>query len=327
MTNHMRLTHKLILCVALILSVLQERQVRADEYPSRPIHIYNGFPAGSGADVLARFYGEKLRVLAGQPVIVDNKVGALGNIAAEAVVRAKPDGYTILITPNSAAAANVHLFRNLPFDPVRDLEPVTTIAQLPFVLLVSSKSPVTSVGQLSELLKSKGGQATFGYANSTALASAEMYKTLANVPAGAVAYKGVPQSVTDLMAGELDFVFGDATFAVPQIQQGSIRALAVTSTKRSAALPGVPTMAQAGVSGYDLVAWFAAFLPAGTPSAIADKLSDWLNQVQATEEAREFLLKLATETFPGSPKSLAVFQASEIEKWGGIVRAAKIEPQ
>jgi tripartite-type tricarboxylate transporter receptor subunit TctC len=299
----------------------------AEDWPSRPLHIYNGFPAGSGADVITRFYGEKLRPLLGQPVIVENKVGALGNIAADSVVHAKPDGYTMLITPNSAAAANVHLFKNLPFDPVRDLVPVTTVAQLPFVLVVSGTSLLRSVKDLGDALKAKGGKATFGYANSTALASAELYKTLASVPANAVAYKGVPQSVTDLIAGELDFVFADATFAVPQIQQGTIRALAVTSAKRSAALPDVPTMAEAGVAGYDLVAWFAAFLPAGTPAAIADKLSLWLNQIQASEEAREFLLKLATETFPGSPQSLAAFQRSEIDKWGAIVRAAKIEPQ
>ncbi len=298
-----------------------------DDYPSRPLHIYNGFPAGSGADVITRFYGDKLRPLMGQPVIVENKVGALGNIAADSVVHAKPDGYTMLITPNSAAAANVHLFRNLPFDPVRDLVPVTTIAQLPFVLVVSGTSPVRSLKEMSDTLKGKGGKGTFGYANSTALASAELYKTLAAVPATAVAYKGVPQSVTDLMAGELDFVFADATFAVPQIQQGAIRALAVTSAKRSGALPDIPTMAEAGVPGYDLVAWFAAFLPAGTPPAIADKLSVWLNQIQATHEAREVLLKLATETFPGSPRELARFQLSEIDKWGAIVRAAKIEPQ
>jgi len=129
------------------------------------------------------------------------------------------------------------------------------------------------------------------------------------------------------MAGELDFVFADATFAVPQIQQGAIRALAVTSSKRSAALPDIPTMAESGVAGYELVAWFAAFLPSGTPPQIADKLSIWLNQIQASDETREFLLKLATETFPGSPQSLAAFQRSEIDKWGAIVRAAKIEPQ
>ena len=313
-------------CLAGLLAMLPVIAV-ADDYPSRPIHMYNGFPAGSGADVITRFYGDKLRSLAGQPVIVENKVGALGNIAADAVVHAKPDGYTVLITPNSAAAANVHLFRNLPFDPVKDLVPVTTVARLPFVLVVSGKSPVRSVAQLNETLRGKAGKGTFGYANSTALASAELYKSQADVPAGAVAYKGVPQSVTDLIAGELDFVFADATFAVPQIEQGALRALAVTSAARSAALPGVPTMMESGVPRYDLVAWFAAFLPAGTPQPIADRLSAWLNQIQATDEAREFLLKLATETFPGSPKSLAGFQRSEIDKWGAIVRAAKIEPQ
>lgn len=314
-------------CLAGLLAAAPCLAAPDDDYPNRPLHIYNGFPAGSGADVLTRFFGDKLRPLMGQPVIVENKVGALGNIAADFVVHAKPDGYTMLITPNSAAAANVHLFRNLPFDPVRDLMPVTTLAQLPFVLVVSGKSPVASVRELGDALQARGGKATFGYANSTALAAAELYKTLAKVPAGAVAYKGVPQSITDLMAGEIDFVFADATFAVPQVQQGAIRALAVTSARRSAALPDIPTMAEAGVPGYDLVAWFAAFLPAGTAPAIADKLSGWLNQIQATDEARERLLNLATETFPGSPRALAAFQLSEIDKWGAIVRAAKIEPQ
>ncbi len=299
----------------------------AADYPARPIHIYCGFPAGSGADVLARYYAEKLHELAGQPVIVENRVGALGNIAADAAVHAKPDGYTLLITPNSAAAANVHLFRHLPFDPVHDLMPVTTLAQLPFVLVVSGKSPVTSVKALSDYLKSKDGKGLFGYANSTSLASAELYKSLAGVSATEVAYKGVPQSITELVSGEIDFVFADATFAVPQIQQGTIRALAVTSAKRSAALPNVPTMAEAGVSGYDLFAWFAAFLPANSPPEIATQLSAWLNEIQSRDETKQFLLKLATEVFPGSPQSLTTFQASEIKKWGNIVRIAKIQPQ
>lgn len=311
---------------ASLLTLLVGLPAQAQEYPTRTITIYCGFPAGSGSDVIVRYFADKMRPLAGQPVVVDNKAGALGNIAADAMNNAKPDGYTMLITPNSAGAANVHTFKHLPFDP-RAFTPVTTLVQLPFVLIVGPNSPVKSVAELTALLKSKNGKGTFGYANTTALASAEMYRTMAGFEATQVAYRGVPQSIADLTQGELDFTYADATFATPQIEQGLFRGLAVTTAKRSSALPNLPTMAETGLAGYDLGAWFAAFLPPQTSPQIAQKLSGWLNQIMAMEETKKFLLNVATDTFPGSPEALKKFQAAEIDKWGAIVKAAKIEPQ
>jgi tripartite-type tricarboxylate transporter receptor subunit TctC len=312
--------------ITFVLACLYCVPIHAQEYPTRTIAIYCGFPAGSGSDVIVRYFADKMRPLAGQPVVVENKVGALGNIAADAMNNAKPDGYTMLITPNSAGAANVHTFKQLPFDP-RAFTPVTTLVQLPFVLIVGPNSSVKSVAELTAAMKAKNGKGTFGYANTTALASAEMYRTMAGFEATPVAYRGVPQSIADLTQNELDFTFADATFATPQIEQGLFRGLAVTTRQRSSALPNLPTMAETGLTGYDLGAWFAAFLPPHTPPQIAQKLSDWLNQIMAMPETKKFLLNVATDTFPGSPEALRKFQAAEIDKWGIIVKAAKIEPQ
>ena len=303
-------------------------QPQANPWPARPVAMMLGYPAGSGIDSVARFLAEGLREKTGQAFIVENRPGAVGNLAAQAVARAQADGYTMLFTPNSTHAANIHLFRKLGFDPVADFSPVTTLVTLGFVLVVNPTAvPVNSVAELTAWIKARPGRLAYGSGNATGRVAAEMYRTLTGADAINVPYKGVPPAITDLLGGQIQYLFADATLAIPQARAGKIRALAVTNAKRISAAPDLPTMAEAGVAGYELDGWFAAFLLAHAPRDVVLKLSDLCNAVMTTERARTFLRNIGADPFPGSPESLARHVASETEKWGRIVKAAGIEPE
>jgi tripartite-type tricarboxylate transporter receptor subunit TctC len=287
-----------------------------------------GYPAGSGIDSVARFLAEGLREKTGQPFIVENRPGAVGNLAAQAAAHAQPDGYTMLFTPNSTHAANIHLFRKLGFDPIADFSPVTTLATLGFVLVVNPAAvPVNSVSELTAWIKARPGKLAYGSGNATGRVAAELYRALTGTDAINVPYKGVPPAITDLLGGQIQYLFADATLAIPQARAGKVRALAVTNARRISAAPDLPTMAEAGVAGYELDGWFAAFLPAHAPREIVLKLADLCNAVLTTDRARTFLRNIGADPFPGSPESLARHVVSETEKWGRIVKAAGIEPE
>jgi tripartite-type tricarboxylate transporter receptor subunit TctC len=302
----------------------------AQDYPTRDIRAICNFPAGTGADVFVRYFSEKLSGLAGKPVIVENRGGALGNIGTEAAARARPDGYTILISPGSSTmAAAMSTFKKLPFDPQKDFTPVTTLARLGFVLVVDPKSPVKSVAELTAQLKAKKEKATYGVAANTGLVSAELYKKFAGVPHVTKAqYREMQTLQNDMGAGNLDFSFGDPVFAVEQAKAGRIRALAVTSGQRMSALPDVPTMKEAGLPEFgELIAWWAVFVPAGTPQPIATRLEGWFNQIVASEDTRKFLNNLGSDPFPGNSRMLAALLAADITRWREYVKLANIEPQ
>lgn len=297
----------------------------AQAYPAKPIRMVLGYPAGSGIDNVARQIAAGLEKESGQPVVVDNRAGALGNIAAEAVARAAPDGYTILFTPNSTHAANIHLFKKLPFDPVKDFTPVGTVASLGFVLLVNAQtSPVSSVAELTAMLKRDPGKYSWGSGNATGQVAGELYKTLAGVDAVNVPYKGVPPAMADLIGARLDFLFADATLAIPQLKGGRVKALAVTGKARPSSLPEVPTMQEAGVDGYDLSGWFGIFLPAQAPAQVRQSLTGWLQRVVQSEGTAGFLRGIGAEPLPGGPDALADLVRTDTEKWGRIIRAAGI---
>ncbi len=300
----------------------------AQEYPGKPITIICGYAAGTGADVIDRYFAEKLRLLSGQPVVVENKPGAQTNLAASYVAHAKPDGYTIFITAgNSTMAANPHLFKNLPYDPLKDFTPVTTIAQLPFLVTVSPKSPVKSVKELVDLLKAKGNKASYAYPNSFSQAATALFTKITQTTPVPVAYKATPTALTDMLAGDLDFIFMDASFGVQQEKQGQIRILAVTSAERSPVAPDFPGMKEAGIPDFDLTAWWAVWLPAKTPAPIVKKLEVWINQIDATDETRAFLLKIGAAPWPGSAEKLADLTPKEIAKWGKIIKDANIQAE
>jgi tripartite-type tricarboxylate transporter receptor subunit TctC len=300
----------------------------AQDYPVREIRSICNFSAGSGADIVVRYYSDRLAKLAGKPVLVENKVGVQGNIATEYVARSKADGYTIMITPaSSTLAAARYLFKQLPFDPDKDFMPVTTLAKLSFAIAIDAKSPIRTIAELTEHLKKKPGHGHYATGSNTGQVTGELYKEMAGLSTVYVPYKQATSALTDTISGEVDFMTYDITFLLPQARTGRVRVLAVTSAARLATLPEVPTMAESGFPGYDLTPWWGVVVPAGTPKPIVDKLAAWFNQITASEETHKFLANLATDPFPGSPESMEALIRTEIEQWGRYVRLAKIEPQ
>jgi len=301
----------------------------AQEYPSRPITLICGYGSGTGADILVRYFGEKMRAYTGgQPVVVENKVGAQTAIAAEYVARAKPDGYTILVTAaNSTMAANLFLFKKLNYDPVKDFIPAATIAQLPFLVTVSPKSPIKTMKDLVDFLKTKGKGASYAYSNSFAQAATGLFTYQIGVDPVPVAYKATPTAMMDMNKGDIDFSFIDGSFGVAQEKQGNLRILAVTTAERSPVAPEFPGMKEAGFPDFDLSAWWAIWLPANTPDAIVKKLETWFNEIDKTDETRAFLLRNGAAPMPGSSATAKQLLPKEIEKWGKVIKAAHIEPE
>jgi tripartite-type tricarboxylate transporter receptor subunit TctC len=317
------------LAAALAMAVLPLLPATAQEYPARPISVVVGYAPGTGADVLARYFTEKLRVLVGtQPVVVENKAGALTNIAAEYVARAKPDGYTVFITAgNSTFSANPYLFKNITFDPLKDYSPVTTLARLPFLFTVAPTSPLKTVQELTAHLKTKGSKASYAYPNSFSQAATELYKKITGVEAVAVAYKATPPAMLDMIKGDIDFIIMDATFGVQQEKQGQIKVLGVTTAERSPVAPTFPSAKESGLADYDLSAWWAVWLPANAPAPVVNKLQGWFNQIVATDETKAFLLTIGAAPLLGDAQLVAKMLPEEMKKWEKIIREAKIEAQ
>jgi tripartite-type tricarboxylate transporter receptor subunit TctC len=315
--------------LALIL-LLVSLPAQAQEYPTKEIHAICNFVAGTGGDIYVRYFSERLSALAGKPVIVDNRGGAMGNIGTEAAARSKPDGYTILIVPGSSTmAAAVSGFKKLPFDPTKDFIPVTTLAKLGFVFVVDPKSPIKSMSELTANLKAKGAKASYGESSNTGLIAGELYKKFAGLPqVTKVQYKENQTPLNDMYAGSLEFMVVDAPWAVEQAKSGRLRILAVTSADRLSVLADVPTMEEAGVKGFgDVTPWWAVFVPAKTPQPIVTKLEGWFNQIVASQDTKKWLNNLGSDPFPGNSKSLEKLLASDIPRWAEYYKLANIEAQ
>ena len=298
----------------------------AQDYPTRPMRVVIGFPAGSGADILGRYFTAKLADLSGQSVIVENRPGANANIALSLVANAKPDGYTILFAANSNMAGSRFLFKELSFDTIKDFVPAASFAPISFVMTVGANSPIKSVAELTPYQKSHQHN-RYGVTNQTAILATEYYKQLVGVEATQVQYRTAPEALPDVANGTLDFMIMDGTFAVGPIKQGKIRTLAVTTAQRIPTLPDTPTMTEAGVPNYEFAPWWAAYLPAGTPPAIVAKLGGWFNQIDRMDETKVFLERIAS--VPMSDDSMAADERlkRDLELWGALVKAAKIEPR
>lgn len=318
------------LCAAVAFAVLipfaAGAPAQAQDYPAKEIHMYVGFAAGSGADLLARYISTRLAEKAGKPIIVENKPGATATLAAQAVSLAKPDGYTLLFSGSSTHATAPWIYRKLAYDPVKDFTPLTTIQKLAFVLAVDAKSPVKSVADLTAFLKKKD-KPSYGTSNTTSLAASELYKTAIGVDVLRVNYKATQEGVRDMLSGLVDFMFIDAGFALEQQKQGVLRVLAVTTADRIAIAPDMPTMAESGFPGFELVAWWAMWGPAGLPQPITEKLAGWINEIVATDETKKFFAQTGAVPYLGNGKILNDFEIAEIEKWGKIFRAAGVEPE
>jgi tripartite-type tricarboxylate transporter receptor subunit TctC len=297
----------------------------AQAYPHKPIRMVLGYPAGSGIDTVARLVAQRMEITLRRPVYVDNKPGALGNIAAQNVAFSTPDGYSILFTPNSAPVANVHLFKKLPFDPIRDFAPVGPVGRLGFVVLVNADAEQPkNLAELTAVLKKQPGKHSYGTGNATGQVAGALYTELAGVDAQAVPYKGVPAAVLDLVGKRITFVMADASLAIPQIKGKRVKGLAVTEAKRIPELGDVPTMAEAGVGGYELSAWFGMFLPAKAPPEIVRLLEKTVREAVSDPAVASSLQAIGVTPWPGSSAELGKAVVSDTEKWGRIIKRAGI---
>ncbi|MDR2330411.1 MAG: tripartite tricarboxylate transporter substrate binding protein [Comamonas sp.] len=316
--------HLLACATALAISPLAFAQA---SFPSKPITFVVPFAAGSATDQLARALGQAVTEQTHQPVIVENKAGASGMIAAQAVAKAPADGYTVLITTNTTHAANIHLYRKLSYDPVKDFTPITGLGKGGQVLVVPANAPYQSVGELLAYAKANPGKLSFGSGSSSSRVAGEMLKQLADVDILHVPYKSNPLAITDLLGGQINLMITDVSTGVPQIKAGKLRALGYSTQKRSAQLPDVPTIAEAGVKGYDMGYWFAAYAPANVPAAVSAKLNQLLGQAVGSAAAKSFFEMSGSDPWTTSQTELAQFQATETTKWGQVIKAAGITPE
>jgi tripartite-type tricarboxylate transporter receptor subunit TctC len=297
-------------------------------YPTRVIRAVVGFPAGSGGDVVARFYADQLAKISGQTVIVEDKPGMISSAGADMVAKSAPDGYTILITPmTSSHAANVFNFKKLPYDPIKDFTPVAMLQRSYFILMVRAQSPWTNVPELTEAMRKKGDKASYAYGAPPALASAELYKARSGLKAVGIPYKTSMASLPEMFSGEIDFQFIDSTAGTPLLQGGKVRGLAVSSGQRISGVE-LPTMAEAAdIPGFDVAPVWGVLLPAGAPAPIVAQLENWFGQISQMDSTKRYIASTHAASFPGNAKALAEFLPKEIKKWEELAKLANIQPQ
>ena len=295
-------------------------------YPAKPIRIVVPFPAGGSADLLPRIVGEKLATRFGQSVLVENRAGAAGNIGAEAVFKAEPDGYTLLSAPPPPLVINPSLYAKLAFDPSAFV-PVTVIAAIPNVLLVHPKVPVNSVQEIVAYAKANPGKLNYASqgSGSTSHLTAEMFKSMAGVRITHVPYKGTAPALTDLLGGQVDIMFDNLGVSLQHVRSGKLKALAICSEKRVASLPNVPTVAESGLPGFVAVAWFGVVAPPGTPPAIAAKLATAIADVLRMPEVAKRLADLSAEPVGNTPAEMAAFMKDEVERWRRVIVSAGVK--
>ncbi|OZI75621.1 Bug family tripartite tricarboxylate transporter substrate binding protein [Bordetella genomosp. 2] len=296
-------------------------------YPEKPISLVVPFPAGSGTDAVGRIFAAELGNILGQQVVVENKPGANATIAANYVARAKPDGYTLFVTTNTSHSAAPWLMKNVPYDPVTDFTPIARGGNLPFILVVNPQRPYKSVKELIDYARANPGKVTYATGNSTGIVAGGTLARRAGIDILHVPYKGTPQALTDLVGGQVDFMFTDLASGLPFVQSGQLRALAVSTAERSSIVPDLPSMREAGVDDFDLNSWNGYFGPAGLPPEIVAKLNAAINQIVANPEIRKRLAGLGFDAFSGTPESFATFVSEQRDLWGKLIKDAGIQPQ
>jgi len=298
----------------------------AQQYPSQDIRLVCAFPPGSGADVLVRYFGEKLRPIANRTIIVENKAGAGGNIATEYTARAKPDGHTIYVHAASGVAANVHIFKKPPVDVSKTILIAATINRQPFMMVVDAKSPYKTVADVTAAMKQKGAKANYATSAPTGTVMGEIYKARTGVQALEINYKTAQDCLNELLSGKTDYGMMDPQFSLAQVREGRLRVLAISTEKRLQATPEYPTMTELGVP-MDITGWFAAMVPAGTPKPIVTKINQWFTQIVKTDETKNFLNSYGGDPFIVSPEEGQALFLKSIKDWEEYVRIAKIEPR
>ncbi len=298
---------------------------QAQTYPGQDVHLVVGFAAGSGPDVTARFLADKLKVKLGKTVLVENKPGAVGNIATEYVAKAKPDGHTLYMTGGSSLVATAYLFKNPPVD-VRTFEVVASMARAPILMVVAANSPYQKVADLTAAVKAKGDKASYGTAFPTARVAGALYRDSIGAKAVEVGYKTSSDWINDLSAGNLDFAFIDAAAGFGMAKAGRFRVLAVSTAQRSVAMADFPTLTEAGHK-IDLPAWWAVFAPQGTPKSILDQLHAVISEISGTGEARQFFAGTGYDPWVTTRDEARAAYLKDYKDWADYVRLAKIEPQ
>ena len=298
-------------------------------YPDKPIRLVVAYPPGGGTDIIARLIAPELSRKLGQPVTVENRGGASGNIGTEAVVNSAPNGYTLLMGNVAPNAINVSIFKKLPFNPEKDLAPISLVAITPNILVVNIELPVKSATDLLAIAKASPGKINYpsaGNGTSSHLAGV-LFGSMGNVNMTHVPYKGGGLAMNDLLGGQVDVFFATMPAAMPFVKSGKLRAVAVTSEKRSLLMPELPTISEAGLSGYSATTWYGLYAPKGTPPEIINQVNRATLEVLQNEELRDRLIQRGFEPIGNSPKEFASFISSEIAKWAKVVRLAGIEPE
>ena len=320
-----RIRTRLALLAGLALLAIAPAHAQED-YPNKPVRIIVPFAAGGSTDVVARILADKLGAEFKQTFLVDNRAGAGGNIGADAVAKAPPDGYTLLMGTTGVLAINGFLYKNMPYDAVRDFAPVSYTSLITNILVVPQELPVRSVSELIALAKSSPGKLSFassGAGSSTHL-SGELFKAMTGVDILHIPYRGSSQALTDVVAGQVSMLFDNAPSSIGFVQQGKLRALAVTSSKRMPNLPDVPTLDEAGVKGYESLSWSGIVAPAATPPAVIAKLNQAIDRILKTDDVKKRFATLGVDPVGGPPEAFARHIRAESDKWGKLVKSAGI---
>jgi tripartite-type tricarboxylate transporter receptor subunit TctC len=300
--------------------------VGAQTYPAKPVKLVVPFPAGSATDQIARVIGQELQGALGQPFVVDNKPGAQGTIAAEAVAKSAPDGYTLMVSTNTPQAAAPALFKQLRYDPVKDFAPIARLGTISFMVMVAADFPARDFKAFLAHAKANPGKLSGGYGSAGSQVSQAMMRSMGRIDFVDVPFKGLPEAITNVMGGQISFTFADLANALAQQKGGKLRGLAVTSAKRSPLAPDVPAIAEE-LPGYELIAWFALMAPAGTPKEIVASLHGATAKALAKPDVVAKFSTLGTDVAPMDPAQLAGFIRSEIAKWAKQAQEAGIQPQ
>jgi len=295
----------------------------AQQFPTQDIHFFCGFPPGSGADVLVRYFAEKVRPLTGKNIVVENKVGAGGNIAMEHVARSKPDGYNVFVQAGSGAAAFMSLRKEPSIDVAKQIQIAGTINRQPYMIAVHSSKPYKTLAELTAVLKEKGDKGSYGSANPSSTITAEFYKQTLGLKTVEVPYRTGQDMVNDVASGQLEFVSADPVQALSMHRKGDWRILAISSGERLIATGDLPTLKEQGVP-LDLTGWWAAMVPAGTPKPILDQYHKWFAEVVGSEETKKFLAQFGGDPLIESPEVAQARLLNDIKAWGDYVRMAKI---
>jgi tripartite-type tricarboxylate transporter receptor subunit TctC len=299
-----------------------------DRYPDKPIRFVLPFTAGSGTDSSSRFVGNAITAATKQPVVVENKAGADGLVAAPIVARSAPDGYTVFITTMTTQSVNPHLYKKLPYDPVKDFLPVCRFTLSPMIMLVrAAEGQPRTFAEFAAHARSRQAPLNYATGNTSSRVAAEVYAHQVGIKVTRIPFRGTPEGLSELLAGRVDFMFVDLSPAMALVREGRLRGLAVTSSKRVAALPDLPTVAELNMPELQLSTWSAAFVPAGTPKAVIDKLSGLMQAALKSDEAGEYFRRNGVEPSPMTPEELASFVTSEYARWGQAVAISGIPPQ